>query len=111
MTHNGANVPTELRGNSIVDKATFAPSEISLEKVCFDFGAKLTDAGFNYGENHLEFVRAFVSSMATKRFVILSGLSGAGKTRMAVAMGEWFGGKRLLVEAVRPDWTTPDAIL
>ena len=50
----------------------------------------------------------------TKRFVILTGLSGSGKTQLALRFGEWFGRngdtRRLLTVAVRPDWTGPEAL-
>jgi 5-methylcytosine-specific restriction protein B len=46
--------------------------------------------------------------------VILSGLSGSGKTQLALRLGEWFGagpnGRRFLPVAVRPDWTGPEAL-
>jgi 5-methylcytosine-specific restriction protein B len=42
--------------------------------------------------------------------VILTGLSGSGKTQVAVRLGEWFGSDRLFVAAVRPDWTGSEAV-
>jgi len=60
---------------------------------------------------HDALVRATITSLATKGFLILTGLSGSGKTRLAIAVGEWFGEGRLQVIAVRPDWTGPDALL
>ena len=60
-------------------------------------------------------VRSFVSSLLAKPFCILTGLSGSGKTQLAIRLGEWFGtddsGKpRHILVPVRPDWTGPEAL-
>ena len=57
-----------------------------------------------------DFVRAFLASLATKRFVILTGLSGSGKTQIALKFGEWLGDERYAVIPVRPDWTGAEAL-
>ncbi len=36
-------------------------------------------------------VRSFLAAAIAKRFVILTGLSGSGKTQLALRLGEWFG--------------------
>jgi hypothetical protein len=49
-----------------------------------------------------------------KPFAIFTGLSGSGKTQLALRLGDWFGAagsmRRHLVVAVRPDWTGPEAL-
>ncbi len=59
--------------------------------------------------------RAFIASTLAKPLVILAGLSGSGKTQLALRLGEWFGadadGPRMLVVPVRPDWTGPEPLL
>lgn len=59
--------------------------------------------------------RAFLAALVTKRFAILSGLSGSGKTQLARALGQWLQGDdgpaRYLVVPVRPDWTSPEPLL
>ena len=60
-------------------------------------------------------VRSFVTSLLAKPFAILTGLSGSGKTQLAIRLGEWFGqdaqGRpRHLVVPVRPDWSGPEAL-
>lgn len=67
------------------------------------------DCGLNFGTNHDSLVRSFLAALATKPFVIFTGLSGSGKTRLAQALGQWLG--ELKIVAVRPDWTSPDALL
>ena len=52
-------------------------------------------AGFQCEE---EFLRRFVASLAAKRFVILTGLSGSGKTRLAQSFAKWISPTQ-----VRPD--------
>lgn len=59
-------------------------------------------------------VRNVLAALVAKPFVILSGLSGSGKTQLGLRLGEWFGktadGDRALVVAVRPEWTGPEAL-
>lgn len=84
---------------------------VSLADVCENVATHLDDAHLHFGPRHRDFVSAAVVSLATKRFLILTGLSGSGKTRLGIGIGQWFGIDRLRVVAVRPDWTGPDALL
>ena len=60
--------------------------------------------------------RAFacLAALMAKPFAIFTGLSGSGKTQLALRLGDWFGAAgsdpRHLVVAVRPDWTGPEAL-
>jgi MoxR-like ATPase len=85
-------------------------STVSLLDVCTEVQRLTRDAGLRFGPAHDAFIRSAMVSVATKRFVLLTGLSGSGKTRLAIAIGEWFGADRNIVIPVRPDWTGPDAI-
>jgi 5-methylcytosine-specific restriction protein B len=87
------------------------PKPANLASVCEDFSQRLRESGLDYGDDHEQVVRTFVVSLATKGFVIFSGLSGSGKSRLAIALGQWFGTRRVHVEAVRPDWNSPSALL
>jgi 5-methylcytosine-specific restriction protein B len=73
----------------------------------------LEAAGLRFGNDtaHLDRVRAFLVSLATRRFVILTGLSGSGKTQLALRVGQWLGHGCVKLVAVRPDWTGPEALL
>ena len=85
-----------------------------LATVCSDFSSKLRSAGLSFGSDHEAFVRDFVVSLATKQLVILTGLSGSGKTQIALQFGRWLSGgdeDRYRVVPVRPDWTGPEALL
>jgi 5-methylcytosine-specific restriction protein B len=74
------------------------------------FSSALREANVSFGESHIGLVRAILASLATKPFLILTGLSGSGKTQVAIRLGEWLGSGRLLVAAVRPDWTGSEAV-
>ncbi|MBI5652364.1 MAG: hypothetical protein HZC40_18250 [Chloroflexi bacterium] len=49
-------------------------------------------------------IAAFYAALKTKGFVILSGLSGTGKTKLAQHFAELFGDNCVWFESVRPDW-------
>lgn len=86
-------------------------SDVTLADVVEDVASHFKEAGLDYGPRHIELVRSALVSLATKRFVLLTGLSGSGKTRLGLAIGQWFGPDRWLLVPVRPDWTGPDAVL
>ena len=81
-----------------------------LAAVCHDLSAKLREIGLEFGDRHEDFVRDFVVSLATKQLVILTGLSGSGKTQIALQFGRWLGDGRSTVVPVRPDWTGAEAL-
>jgi 5-methylcytosine-specific restriction enzyme B len=83
----------------------------SLAEVCEVICNETKDSGLDFGSEHETMIRTFMAALATKPFVILSGLSGAGKTRLATSIGQWFGRDHLLVQPVRPDWTSPVKLL
>ena len=71
--------------------------------------ADLADAGLYFA---CETVSNYLLALQTKRFVILTGISGTGKTRLAMHVVRSLGStnaedpdERLCVVAVRPDWT------
>lgn len=84
-------------------------NESVMEQIHRHFSAALREAGLYYGPDHDQVVRSFLSSFATKPFVILTGLSGSGKTQIATRFGEWLGEDRSALIPVRPDWTGSEA--
>jgi MoxR-like ATPase len=84
---------------------------LDLSAVVESFAASLGESHISFGVRHSDVVRSFVASLAAKRFVILTGLSGSGKTQLALKFGEWLGPGRSRVIAVRPDWTGPEQLL
>jgi len=75
------------------------------------FAEAAKGSGLDYGEQHRELVVRLLGSLMTRPLVILTGLSGSGKSQLALKLGEWFGAGRCEVVAVRPDWTGPEAML
>jgi 5-methylcytosine-specific restriction enzyme B len=82
----------------------------TLDSVLAAFSESLSTSGLRFGTRHEETVRSFLASVITKPLVILTGLSGSGKTQIAIKFGEWLGQEHLLVIPVRPDWTGPEAL-
>lgn len=81
-----------------------------LSVICDQFTSALLGSNVRFGARHDEIARSFVVSLATKRLVILTGLSGSGKTQLAVRFGEWLGEGHSCVVAARPDWTGSEAL-
>jgi len=79
-------------------------------KLCQDFSAVLMSTGLSFGDRHDVLVATFLASLLTKPLVLLTGLTGSGKTQIALKFGEWLGAERKLVIPVRPDWTGPEAL-
>ena len=78
------------------------------------FHIDLTNLGFIYNEN---FIKRYVISLVTKPFVILTGLSGSGKTKLAQLFAEWIGcnfeidNPDALLLPVGADWTSNENIV
>jgi len=83
---------------------------VSPAKLCEDFSAVLMSAGLSFGKRHAVLAATFLSSLLTKPLLLLTGLTGSGKTQIALKFGEWLGAERRLVIPVRPDWTGPEAL-
>jgi 5-methylcytosine-specific restriction protein B len=102
---------------AILGDPSDAPLPIDSEMVRPDIGeasrkfsAALRDSFVDFGSHHDDVVASFIASLVTKPLVILTGLSGSGKTQLAIRFGEWLGEGRLHVAAVRPDWTGAEAL-
>jgi 5-methylcytosine-specific restriction enzyme B len=86
------------------------PTRADLGEASHAFASALKEAHIDFGEAHSEIVASFLASIVAKPLVILTGLSGSGKTQIALRFGEWLGEGRLHVAAVRPDWTGAEAL-
>lgn len=91
-----------------------SPPVTTLPVLAEAFRAAVDASGMRVPVGHGDPVRSLVAALVSKPFAILSGLSGSGKTQLAMRLGEWFGagphGRRFLPVAVRPDWTGPEAL-
>ncbi len=86
-------------------------SRVELPEIASAFDAAIATSGLVLPE---ERPRACLAALIAKPFAIFTGLSGSGKTQLALRLGDWFGAAgsaaRHLVVAVRPDWTGPEAL-
>lgn len=84
------------------------PNQIPFEIKTFQ--AKTKEAGliFSY-----QLIQRFVASLCTKPFVICSGLSGSGKTKLAQAFAQWIceSEKQYKIIPVGADWTNREPLL
>lgn len=97
-------------GEALVGKAEKLPIRIDLRKTAEHFAQALHASDVHFGDRHNTIAYSFIASLATKPLLILTGLSGSGKTQIAIRFGEWIGPGRLHVAAVRPDWTGAEAL-
>ena len=66
--------------NKSYDNLMIAP------KISSDFQSSLKATGLKFSD---KLVSRFIASLLSKRFVILTGLSGSGKTKLAQAFAQW----------------------
>ncbi|WP_405225055.1 MrcB family domain-containing protein [Dokdonia sp. Asnod1-B02] len=74
------------------------------------FLADLQYSGLNFTP---ELIKRYISSLATKPFVLLSGLSGSGKTKLAQAFARWISenDEQYCIVPVGADWTNREPLL
>lgn len=73
--------------------------------------ASLQATGLSFPE---ELVSQYLLALQTKRFVIFTGISGTGKTQLAMAVAAYYADDQQVnrtVIAVRPDWTDQRGLL
>jgi 5-methylcytosine-specific restriction protein B len=60
-----------------------------------------------------QLIQRFIASLCTKPFVICSGLSGSGKTKLAQAFAQWLSADKTqyLIVPVGADWTNREPLL
>ena len=101
-------------GSPLLESALDGEEElpaVPLPEIAESFRAEINRAGLVLPE---ERANACLTALMAKPFAIFTGLSGSGKTQLALRLGDWFGAAsrepRHLVVAVRPDWTGPEAL-
>jgi 5-methylcytosine-specific restriction protein B len=95
-----------LSAPSPVSQAVSAVLDTTLITQC---SSALSNAGMKVPEGVLS---RFVASLLVKRFVILAGLSGSGKTKLAIAFAEWIKefDEQLKVVSVGADWNGTESV-
>jgi MoxR-like ATPase len=110
----GAGIVRPVGGSALLQPFTHdhavAQPLVPIDEVAGAFVAAVTGSGLRLDERT---VNAFVIAALTKPFLILTGLSGSGKTQLAKRLGEWCGSDsqghpRYQLVPVRPDWTGPE---
>jgi hypothetical protein len=75
--------------------------------------ALLSDLGAAHFIASETLVKSVVSSLITKPFLILTGLSGSGKSRIAVSVANWLSAepsKQVAMVPVGPDWDSEEPV-
>ena len=67
-------------------------------------------SGLNYSN---QLITRYIASLATKPFVLLSGLSGSGKTKLSQAFAQWISedSSQYCIVPVGADWTNREPLL
>jgi hypothetical protein len=101
-------------GSALLESALEGDADlpvVPLPEIANEFSREIRESGLVLPE---ERAVACLASLLAKPFAIFTGLSGSGKTQLALRLGDWFGAAgsehRHLVVAVRPDWTGPEAL-
>lgn len=84
-----------------------------IPQIAFDinsFQLKTREAGLIFSP---QLIQRFIASLCTKPFVICSGLSGSGKTKLAQAFAQWITSdeSQYVIVPVGADWTNREPLL
>ena len=95
------------------DKASLNNKKAALKQIPFDckeFQRQTEFSNLKLGE---QLINRFISALCTKPFVILTGLAGSGKTKLAQAFSQWIceEEKQFCIVPVGADWTNRDPLL
>ncbi|MDB3972038.1 hypothetical protein N9400_01225 [Candidatus Thioglobus sp.] len=76
----------------------------------YEFGKAVHDSGLKFTDG---LIHRFIAALQTKQFIILTGLSGSGKTKLAEAFSGWVCelGEQVCMVAVGADWTNREPLL
>ena len=107
---------TLLKSNAMQKKK--ALKNVTLKKrfsnqIPFDiktFQAKTLESGLIFSP---QLIQRFIASLCTKPFIICSGLSGSGKTKLAQAFAQWITSdeSQYVIVPVGADWTNREPLL
>jgi hypothetical protein len=87
----------------------------SLDGVVSEFDEAIAEADLIFAGINEGLPSSFLRGLLVKRFCLLGGLAGSGKTQLAKSFGKWLGNneegkQRYLIVPVRADWTSPDPL-
>ncbi len=109
LTRLNADDPIQLLADTITGKLkTTTPTEpFSIKKII----GYIQETGLLYSDN---LIKRFAFSLMSKRFLILSGLAGSGKTQLALAFASAMvknKDEQMCVVSVGADWTNREPLL
>jgi energy-coupling factor transporter ATP-binding protein EcfA2 len=76
----------------------------------YEFVKAVHDSGLKFSD---DLIHRFIAALQTKQFIILTGLSGSGKTKLAEAFSSWVCelDEQVCMVAVGADWTNREPLL
>ncbi|SNR58051.1 5-methylcytosine-specific restriction endonuclease McrBC, GTP-binding regulatory subunit McrB [Lutibacter agarilyticus] len=97
----------------VVDTEGLVEPETIIEQEDFKLSKLIEDAAISGLLFSDKLLTRFVSSLITKPFVLLSGLSGSGKTKLAQTFAKWIceSDQQYCVVPVGADWTNREPLL
>ncbi|MDD2475042.1 MAG: AAA family ATPase [Dysgonamonadaceae bacterium] len=99
--------------DTIIPPKKLKPQTVDIRQAEFnlsDFKSACDKAGLIYSN---QLLTRFVASLATKPFVLLTGLSGSGKTKLAQAFAQWIceSKEQYCIVPVGADWINREPLL
>lgn len=106
LTLNIINVNLALKNYKQIKPVSI--NQISFDSKTFETHTKI--AGLIFSP---QLIQRFIASLCTKPFVICSGLSGSGKTKLAQAFAQWIAKdeSQYVIAPVGADWTNREPLL
>lgn len=89
-----------------INSSSVKQVDFSIEQVINDY----ENSGIKYNK---QLITRYISSLSTKPFVLLSGLSGSGKTKLAQSFAQWLceDETQYTIVPVGADWTNREPLL
>ncbi|MFT6004340.1 MAG: 5-methylcytosine-specific restriction protein B, partial [Bacteroidia bacterium] len=106
------NLYKEQFENKLLSKVIYKVSDL-VKQIPFDLEKYLNFTSKTNLKFQERLIQRFLSSIATKPFVLLSGLSGSGKTKLAEAFAKWIcqDKSQYKLVPVGADWTNREPLL
>jgi 5-methylcytosine-specific restriction endonuclease McrBC GTP-binding regulatory subunit McrB len=104
------NAWVNFNNNSDISVLEINNEETIISFDIIEFSKDLKKAGLIFSP---QLIKRFVASLCTKPFVICSGLSGSGKTKLSQAFAQWISAdeSQYLIVPVGADWTNREPLL
>lgn len=99
--YSAIQIPSKQKSNNTFTQNTFEIQE---------FNIACKNSGLTYSD---QLITRFTASLTTKPFVLLTGLSGSGKTKLAQSFAQWISESKeqYCIIPVGADWTNREPLL